>query len=198
MSLPQAHAGVNPPLQHQTILVLGDSISAGFGIDKEQGWVSLLANKLKKDHIKTTLINASISGETTSGGANRLKAILKKHKPSLVILELGGNDGLRGTPIKLMSQNLSYMIDLSQKSGAKVLLLGMRIPPNYGQTYSERFAKQYQQIASQYDVKLVPFLLHGIAGQAGMMQADGIHPTLSAQPIMMQSVWALLLPLIER
>jgi acyl-CoA thioesterase-1 len=198
LSLPQAHAGVNSPLQQQTILVLGDSISAGFGIDKEQGWVALLEKKLKDNDPQTMLINASISGETTSGGANRLKALLKKHKPSLVILELGGNDGLRGTPIKLMTQNLGYMIDLSRKTGAKVLLLGMRIPPNYGQTYSERFANQYQQLASDHNVKIVPFLLNGIAGQAGMMQADGIHPTMNAQPIMVRSVWTVLLSLIEK
>jgi acyl-CoA thioesterase-1 len=198
LSLPQAHAGVNSPLQQQTILVLGDSISAGFGIDKEQGWVALLENKLKDNNHQTILINASISGETTSGGANRLKALLNKHKPSLVILELGGNDGLRGTPIKLMTQNLGYMIDLSRKSGAKVLLLGMRIPPNYGQTYSERFANQYQQLASERNVKFVPFLLNGIVGQTGMMQADGIHPTMSAQPIMVRSVWTVLLPIIKK
>jgi len=197
LSLPQAHAGENSPLQQQTILVLGDSISAGYGIDKQQGWVALLEKKLKNNNPQTILINASISGETTSGGVNRLASILEKHQPSLVILELGGNDGLRGTPIKLISQNLTKMIKLSQKSGAKVLLLGMRIPPNYGKTYSERFANQYQQLVSDHKIKWVPFLLNGIAGQVGMMQADGIHPTKNAQPIMAQSVWQVLLPILE-
>jgi acyl-CoA thioesterase-1 len=197
LSLPQAHAGENSPLQHQTILVLGDSISAGFGIDKQQGWVALIEKKIKQEFPQYSLINASISGETTSGGANRLNALLIKHQPSLVILELGGNDGLRGTPIKLMSKNISRMISLSEKKGAQVLLLGMRIPPNYGQTYSELFANQYQLLASNHKVKLVPFLLEGIAGQAGMMQADGIHPTQNAQPIMVNSVWDALLSLIE-
>jgi acyl-CoA thioesterase-1 len=197
LSLPQAHAGENSPLQQQTILVLGDSISAGYGIDKQQGWVALLDKKLKDNNPQTILINASISGETTSGGVYRLAPILEKYQPSLVILELGGNDGLRGTPIKLISQNLSKMIKLSQEMGAKVLLLGMRIPPNYGKTYSERFANQYQQLASGHKIKWVPFLLSGIAGQVGMMQADGIHPTKNAQPIMTQSVWQELLPILE-
>ncbi|MFT6141607.1 MAG: acyl-CoA thioesterase-1 [Psychromonas sp.] len=196
LSLPQAHAGENSPLQQQTILVLGDSISAGFGIDKQQGWVALLEEQLKDEYPEYTVLNASISGETTSGGANRLKSILDKHSPNIVILELGGNDGLRGTPVKLMTQNLTYMIKLGQEAGAKVLLLGMRIPPNYGQRYSEMFANQYTLIAKDLKVKLVPFLLNGIAGQPGMMQADGIHPTKSAQPIMVQSVWQALKPLM--
>ena len=196
LSLPQAHAGENSPLQQQTILVLGDSISAGFGIDKQQGWVALLEKVLTQEYPQYALINASISGETTSGGANRLKAILEQHQPSLVILELGGNDGLRGTPIKLITQNLTTMIRLSQAQGAQVLLLGMRIPPNYGQRYSELFADQYQRLATELNISLVPFLLTGIAGQAGMMQADGVHPTQNAQPIMMKSVWQALKPLI--
>jgi acyl-CoA thioesterase-1 len=196
LSLPQAHAGENSPLQQQTILVLGDSISAGFGIDKQQGWVALLEKSLILKHPQYALINASISGETTSGGVNRLKSILDKHQPSLVILELGGNDGLRGTPVKLMTQNLTTMIKLSQEAGAKVLLLGMRIPPNYGQRYSELFAKQYQQLATDLNIALVPFLLNGIAGETGMMQADGIHPTQNAQPIMMKSVWLAIKPLM--
>jgi acyl-CoA thioesterase-1 len=197
LSLPQAHAGENSPLQQQTILVLGDSISAGFGIDKQLGWVALLEKELEQQYPHYTLINASISGETTSGGANRLKSLLEKYQPSLIILELGGNDGLRGTPIKLMTQNLTHMIKLSQESGAKVLLLGMRIPPNYGQKYSELFANQYSLLATELNVKSVKFLLSGIAGQAGMMQADGIHPTKNAQPIMMQSVWQALKPLLQ-
>jgi acyl-CoA thioesterase-1 len=196
LSLPQAHAGENSPLQQQTILVLGDSISAGYGIDKQQGWVALLEEQLMEEYPQYTVVNASISGETTSGGANRLQPLLDKHMPNIVILELGGNDGLRGAPIKLMTQNLTYMITLSQEAGAKVLLLGMRIPPNYGQRYSELFANQYTLIAKDLNVNLVSFLLQGIAGQPGMMQVDGIHPTQSAQPIMMRSVWQALKPLM--
>jgi acyl-CoA thioesterase-1 len=189
-------AGENSQSVQHTILVMGDSISAGFGIDKNQGWVNLLRQEMHKTYPNSHIINASISGETTSGGANRILSALEQHQPTHVIVELGGNDGLRGSPIKLMKQNLTRMIKLSQQAGAKVLLLGMRIPPNYGQTYSERFANQYQQLASDQQINLVPFLLTGIAGRAGMMQADGIHPTKDAQPLMMQSVWQQLMPLM--
>ncbi|NRA23389.1 MAG: arylesterase [Oleispira sp.] len=196
LSLPQAMAGENSQSTQHIILVMGDSISAGFGIAKEQGWVNLLRQKVTKSHPGSQVINASISGETTSGGANRIRSTLELHKPTLVIIELGGNDGLRGTPIKLMKKNLTRMINLSQRAGAKVLLLGMRIPPNYGQTYSERFSGQYKQLALEQQINLVPFLLTGIAGRAGMMQADGIHPTQNAQPLIMQSVWQQLMLLM--
>ncbi|MBQ0730843.1 MAG: arylesterase [Oleispira antarctica] len=196
LSLPQAYAGENSPLQQQTILIVGDSISAGLGIDKQQGWVALLENTLLQEYPQYTLINASISGETTSGGANRMQTMLEKHQPSIVILELGGNDGLRGTPTKLITKNLTYMINLSESMGAKTLLLGMRIPPNYGQRYSELFAQQYTQLATELNVTLVPFLLEGVAGEKGMMQADGIHPTEEAQPIMLKSVWEILKPMM--
>ena len=189
LSLPQAHAGENSESEQYTILIMGDSISAGFGIDKDDGWVALLDRKLEKKNNSYHVINASISGETSSGGANRINKLLKQHKPNLVILELGGNDGLRGSPIKLIKKNLSYVIDQSQQSEADVLLLGMRIPPNYGQTYSELFYEQYQELASQHRVSIVPFLLEGIAGIDGMMQSDGIHPTQSAQPIMLNRVY---------
>lgn len=194
LSLPYASAGENSQLAQQTILILGDSISAGFGIDKDKGWVALLDKQLKLEQQNSQIINASISGETTSGGANRIKALLNKHKPSLVIIELGGNDGLRGTPIKLIKQNLNFMITQSQQAGAKVALLGMRIPPNYGQRYSELFASQYQQLALENNILFVPFLLNGIAAQPGMMQADGIHPTLQAQAIMKEQVWSIIKP----
>lgn len=196
LSLPQAYAGENSPLQQQTILIVGDSISAGLGIDKQQGWVALLENTLLQEYPQYTLINASISGETTSGGANRMQTMLEKHQPSIVILELGGNDGLRGTPTKLITKNLTYMINLSESMGAKTLLLGMRIPPNYGQRYSELFAQQYTQLATELNVTLLPFLLEGVAGEKGMMQADGIHPTEEAQPIMLKSVWEILKPMM--
>ncbi len=189
LSLPQAHAEENSQFTQHTILIMGDSISAGFGIDKQLGWVALLEKQLKTQSASHHIINASISGETTSGGANRIAKLLQQHNPSLVIIELGGNDGLRGSPIKLIKQNLSYMISESQQSGAEVLLLGMKIPPNYGQTYSELFARQYQELAATHNIKLVPFLLQGIAGIEGMMQADGIHPTQPAQAIMLKNVY---------
>lgn len=189
LSLPQAQAGENSASKQFTILIMGDSISAGFGIDKEKGWVALLENKLAQESTQYTIINASISGETTSGGANRIAKLLKQHMPNLVIIELGGNDGLRGSPIRLIRKNLSHMVKQSKQSSAEVLLLGMRIPPNYGATYSELFANQYQQLASEHNIPYVPFLLQGIAGVNGMMQADGIHPTEPAQIIMLNWVY---------
>jgi acyl-CoA thioesterase-1 len=190
LSLPQAQARENSSSEQYTILIMGDSISAGFGIDKQKGWVALLEQKLTKESThQYTIINASISGETSSGGANRITKLLKQHQPNLVIIELGGNDGLRGSPIKLIKQNLSYMVQQSKLSSSDVLLLGMRIPPNYGQTYSQMFADQYPQLASKHNIALVPFLLKGIAGVAGMMQADGIHPTEPAQMIMLKWVY---------
>lgn len=193
LSLPQAFATENSQSTKHSILIVGDSISAGFGIDKTQGWVALLEQTLQSPdsnhpYRNAQVINASISGETTSGGANRIKGLLDRYDPSLVILELGGNDGLRGTPIKLMKKNLSYIIQQSQNSGAEVLLLGMRIPPNYGQTYSTLFAQQFQQLAHTHKVESVPFLLQDVVTVKNMMQADGIHPTQQAQPILLNWV----------
>ena len=189
LSLPQAQAGENSQSKQYTVLIMGDSISAGFGIDKQHGWVALLDDKLKQQNPNYAIINASISGETTSGGANRIGNLLEQYMPNLVIIELGGNDGLRGSPIKLIKQNLSYMIQQSQQSAADVLLLGMRIPPNYGQTYSQLFAQQYQELATKHETAIVPFLLKDIAGIDGMMQADGIHPTQAAQITMLNWVY---------
>lgn len=189
LSLPQAQAGENSQSKQYTILIMGDSISAGFGIDKQQGWVALLEDELKEQNPRYHVINASITGETTSGGANRIGKLLLQYKPNLVVIELGGNDGLRGSPIKLIKQNLSYMIEQSQQLQADVLLLGMRIPPNYGQTYSELFAQQYQDLATKYKTSIVPFLLKDIAGISGLMQPDGIHPTQAAQVIMLKWVY---------
>lgn len=192
LSLPHALAAENTLSQQQSILIMGDSISAGFGIDQEQGWVNLLITRLNTLETPYNVINASISGETSRGGANRIKPLLKQHNPDLVIIELGGNDGLRGSPIKGITKNLDYMIQQSQSSGARVLLLGMQIPPNYGQSYSRLFAEQYKKLALERNVSLIPFFLKGIAAEPGMMQADGIHPTAKAQPLMMESVWRLL------
>ncbi|HTF94772.1 MAG TPA: arylesterase [Cellvibrio sp.] len=169
------------------ILVMGDSLSAGYGIDIQQGWVSLLEKELNKTR-NIQVINASVSGETTSGGKTRLPALLSEHKPSVVILELGGNDGLRGQPLKLLEKNLQIMIDASKNSGAKVILAGMQIPPNYGPRYSNEFKKLYSTLAEKNQSGLIIFLLEGIGGKAELMQRDGIHPTAEAQPIIMKNV----------
>ncbi|HEY8938706.1 MAG TPA: arylesterase [Cellvibrio sp.] len=168
------------------ILVLGDSLSAGYGIDIQQGWVSLLQKELTKSH-KVQVINASVSGETSSGGKTRLPALLTEHKPDVVILELGGNDGLRGQPLKLLEKNLQIMIDASKNSGAKVILAGMQIPPNYGPRYSSEFKTLYVNLAEKNESGLIPFLLEGIGGKAELMQRDGIHPTAEAQSIIVNN-----------
>ncbi len=169
------------------ILVMGDSLSAGYGIDLKQGWVSLLEEELTKEH-KVQIINASVSGETTSGGKSRLPALLSEHQPGIVILELGGNDALRGQPLKILEQNLQSMIDASQKANARVLLAGMQIPPNYGARYSSQFKALFPTLAEKNSIALVPFLLEGVGGNAELMQRDGIHPTADAQPIIAKNV----------
>jgi acyl-CoA thioesterase-1 len=179
-----------------TVLVVGDSISAALGLDTRQGWVSLLQNRLQEGGFAHQVVNASISGDTSSGGLVRLPALLAQHRPQLVIIELGGNDGLRGQPPAQLQQNLARMVDASTAAGAKVLLLGMRLPPNYGQRYTQAFAQVFSDVAADKRVPLVPFLLEGIGGVPGMMQADGIHPTVAAQPQMLQNVWPALEPLL--
>jgi acyl-CoA thioesterase-1 len=182
-------------VQATTILVLGDSISAGYGLEKlDQSWVALLREKLKPRGI--SIVNASISGETTAGGVARIDDLLKRHKPSIVILELGGNDGLRGLSPKQMESNLGAMIERSKAARAKVLLLGMKIPPNYGKRYADLFQKVYPDLARRYDVVLVPFLLEGVGGQEQLMQPDGIHPNLDAQAILLAQVWEKLEPML--
>ncbi|WP_148253196.1 arylesterase [Aidingimonas lacisalsi] len=176
------------------LLVVGDSLSAAYGIDKEDGWVSLLAERLGD---QASVINASISGETTSGGAERLPDLLRQHEPEIVLLELGGNDGLRGLPPGQMRSNLADMIERSQSFGAEVLLLGIDIPPNYGQAYRDAFQTVYSELSDEYDVPLVPFLLQDIATQEALMQEDGIHPTAKAQPTIIDNVWPTLEPLLE-
>lgn len=173
--------------EQTTILVMGDSLSAGYGIDLEKGWVSLLEKELTKKN-SVQIINASVSGETTSGGTSRLPALLAKHQPDIVILELGGNDALRGQPLKLLEKNLQIMIDASKKNNAKVLLTGMQIPPNYGARYSNQFKAIYPKLAEKNTIQLVPFLLEGIGGNAELMQRDGIHPTAEAQPIIVDNI----------
>ncbi|WP_253449013.1 arylesterase [Pseudomonas nitroreducens] len=180
----------------QTLLVVGDSISAGLGLDTSLGWVSLLDKRLKEQGFDYQVVNASISGDTTAGGLARLPALLSEQKPKLVVIELGGNDGLRGMAPAQLQQNLSGMVEQSRKSGAKVILLGMRLPPNYGQRYTDAFAKVFDSVASQQKIPLVPFFLEGVGGVQGMMQADGIHPAVAAQPKLLDNVWPALKPLL--
>ncbi|MFV3370266.1 arylesterase [Pseudomonas sp. NY15435] len=180
----------------QTLLVVGDSISAGLGLDTSLGWVSLLDKRLKEQGFDYQVVNASISGDTTAGGLARLPALLSEQKPKLVVIELGGNDGLRGMAPAQLQQNLNAMVQQSQKSGAKVMLLGMRLPPNYGQRYTDAFAKVFDSVASEQKVPLVPFFLEGVGGVQDMMQADGIHPAVAAQPKLLDNVWPTLKPLL--
>ncbi|KIQ00792.1 MULTISPECIES: arylesterase [Pseudomonas] len=182
--------------QAGTVLVVGDSISAAFGMDTRQGWVHLLDERLQSEGFEHRLVNASISGDTSAGGAARLPALLAEHKPDLVVVELGGNDGLRGLPPSQLQQNLASMIDASREAGAKVLLLGMRIPPNYGERYTSAFAKVYDDLAAEKDVPLVPFLLEGVGGVDTLMQDDGVHPAVEAQPMLLENVWPTLKPLL--
>lgn len=175
------------------VMVVGDSLSAGYGIDVQKGWVALLDQALtKKETIK--IINASVSGETTTGGKARLPQLLKTHQPHIVILELGGNDGLRGQPIGMIKKNLQEMINLINESGAKTLLVGIQIPPNYGERYTQLFTAIYPQLATDNKIPLVPFLLEGIATHPELMQKDGIHPTEAAQPQVLANV----LPHLEK
>lgn len=180
--------------QRPTLLVMGDSLSAAYGIEQEMGWVTLLAERLDGE---AQVINVSISGETTSGGAQRLANIIGQRQPDIVLLELGGNDGLRGLPPAQMRSNLAGMIEQSQQAGADVLLLGIDIPPNYGQAYRDAFTGVFHSLADEYDVPLVPFLLEDVALNEQLMQDDGIHPTAAAQPIILDNVWPALEPLLD-
>ena len=172
----------------QKILVLGDSISAAYGMSLEQGWVAQLANTLREQEPPYTVVNASISGETTGGGLRRLPALLQEHNPGLVIIELGANDGLRGFPLQTLAGNLTQLVTLSQDNGAKVILLPMEIPPNYGPRYTKGFRETFQSVAAATDSVLAPFLLNDIATDPKLMQADGLHPTVEAQPLILQNV----------
>ena len=182
--------------ERPVILVLGDSLSAEYGLQRGQGWVQLLANQLQQSGSKYTVVNASISGETTSGGRSRLPSLLKQHRPSIVIIELGANDGLRGLPVAGMQANLSAMIRASQAAGARVLVAGIRIPPNYGREYTERFYGAFASVSKQHNTTLVPFLLEGFSDSADFFQADRIHPSAQAQARILQTVWPVLEPMI--
>jgi len=173
----------------KTVLVLGDSLSAEYGLARNTGWVPLLEKRLEAEKIDAHVVNASISGETTSGGRSRLPALLDQHRPSVVVIELGANDGLRGLPAASAEDNLRAMIRAAQQADAKVLLTGMRIPPNYGREYTEKFSAMYAKLSRETKVPLVPFLLEGIADQPQLFQADRLHPLAEAQPIILNNVW---------
>ena len=177
----------------KTIMILGDSLSAGYGLNPQQGWVALLQQRLNQQFPKQhQVVNASVSGETTSGALARLPRLLQTHKPDVVVIELGGNDGLRGQPPQMIQKNLAQLIQQSQKSQAKVVLLGMKIPPNYGAAYSQAFEKNYQILSQQYKVKLHPFFMNGIAGNKNLMQKDLIHPNAVAQKILLDNAYPLI------
>ncbi|WP_137718287.1 arylesterase [Methylobacillus flagellatus] len=182
----------------QTVLVFGDSLSAAYRMPVEQGWVALLQQRIKQRGFAHQVVNASVSGETTRGGLTRLPAALKAHQPSTVILELGANDGLRGLPMKDMEDNLRSMIRSSQQAGATVVLVGMRIPPNYGLRYSLDFMQTYSKLAMEFGLPLVPFMLEGIAGDRALNQADGIHPNAQAQGLILERIWPVLEPQLRK
>ena len=178
--------------------MFGDSLSAAYGIAAQRGWVALLAERLERERLDYSVVNASISGETTAGGRSRLPEALARHKPSILVLELGANDGLRGLPVAEMRKNLETMIRQAKKAGAQVLLVGMRMPPNYGPEYEREFAAAFGALAKQQRTALVPFLLEGLAEDLGKFQPDRIHPTAEAQPILLDNVWKALRPLLRR
>jgi acyl-CoA thioesterase-1 len=180
-----------------SIVVLGDSLSAEYGLDRDTGWVALMRKRLAQSAPDYNVVNASISGETTTGGKTRLPAILARVHPGAVIVELGANDALRGIPLTLSRSNLGSIIESSQAAGAKVLVIGMRIPPNYGPDYSEKFFQTFAELAKQYDTAYVPFLLDGLVDDPSLFQADQIHPTAAGQPRMLDNVWPALKPLLK-
>lgn len=173
----------------KTVLVVGDSLSAEYGIARGAGWVALLEQKMKNEKIDARVVNASISGETTSGGKARLPALLGQHKPDLVVIELGANDGLRGLPVPSAEANLRAMIAAAQAQKARVLLVGMRMPPNYGRAYTERFFGMFQTVATSTKSPLVPFMLEGVADKPALFQQDRLHPTAQAHPIILNNIW---------
>lgn len=177
-------------------MVLGDSLSTSYGFERERGWVSLLAQRLERTHPGYRVVNASISGETTSGARARLPEALERHRPDVVIVELGGNDGLRGIPLAETRRHLDAILEMLRERDITVLLAGMQLPPNYGPRYTEVFANMYRELAADTGVALVPFLLEGVATDAALMQSDGIHPRARAQPRILANVWPHLEPLL--
>lgn len=192
-SLPLAAASAE-----KSILVLGDSLSAAYGLARERGWVALLEERLKRERLDYSVVNASISGDTTGGARARLQPLLDKHRPTVVVIELGGNDGLRGLPVTQMRSNLSAIIRDAQTVGARVVLVGVKLPPNYGEVYTSAFEAAYRELAKTHRVPLVPFILEDFADKPEFFQPDRIHPTAEAQPLMLDRVWGGLKPLLHR
>ena len=181
-----------------TILVFGDSLSAGYGLPQERSWPSLLEKRLRDDNLDYRVANASISGETTAGGVTRIEGALRTHRPDIVVLELGANDGLRGQSVEVMRRNLEAMIDASRRAKAQVLLVGMRLPPNYGTAYTEKFQQAYGELARSKKIAFVPFLFEGFAEETRYFQPDRVHPTSEAQALMLETVWKGLRPLLRK
>jgi len=180
-----------------TLLVFGDSLSAAYGIGQQAGWVALLQERLRQKRLDYTVINASVSGETTSGGAARIAAALAAHKPAIMVVALGANDGLRGLPLAQMRENLAVILRAAQKSGSRVLLTGMKMPPNYGPQYTRDFEQAYVALARQFKCALVPFLLDGVAGKRELFLEDNLHPNAQAQPVVLENVWKQLAPMLK-
>ena len=188
---------LTPLAMARTLLVVGDSISAGYGLAEGQGWVRLLERRLQEQQLDYQVVNASISGDTTAGGLARLPRLLADHRPEVVAIELGGNDGLRGQPLAQFERNLTALVEQAKARGARVLLLGMRLPPNYGPRYTDGFAQVYTDVAKAQQVALVPFLLEGVGGDPAYMQPDGIHPQANAQQRLLDNAWPQLQPLLR-
>jgi acyl-CoA thioesterase-1 len=180
------------------ILVVGDSLSAAFGIELSDGWVALLQDRLTAEGYEYRVVNASISGDTTGGGLRRLPRALERHRPAITVLELGGNDGLRATPVAVIRDNLKRMIELSKAAGSQVILAGMQLPPNYGATYTAAFAAVYPELAAEFDVTLIPFLMDGVALQPELLLPDLIHPNTEGQPVLLDNAWTVLQPMLAR
>ena len=180
----------------RSILVFGDSLSAAHGLRPDQGWVALLARRLRSEGYRYRITNASVSGETTAGGLVRLPHALKAHRPGILILELGANDGLRGLPLTLAEKNLAAMVRMAQAAGVRVLLVGMLIPPNYGPRYAQAFADMYPALARRYQLRLVPFLLDKVALHRRLMQPDGLHPDARGEPLVLDTLWPYLKPML--
>jgi acyl-CoA thioesterase I len=189
-----AYAETTKPI----ILIYGDSLSAAYGLSQKDGWVSLLSQRLEKNNFPHKVINASISGETTFGGATRIDNALKQHRPAIIIVELGGNDGLRGLPLTDSKSNLEKILRASTKANIRVLLVGMRLPPNYGRDYTEKFHAMYGTLAKQFKAELVPFMLEGVADSRENFQPDNIHPTAKVQPKILDNIWQPLLALLVK
>lgn len=184
--------------ENPKIMIYGDSLSAAYGIPQQKGWASLLQQKLVSEHYQYDVVNASISGETTSGGVSRIRNALSQIKPNIIILELGANDGLRGLPIESMIANLNTIIQEGKKSGAKILLVGMKIPPNYGPQYTKLFSQSYLKLSQEHQIPLVPFMLENIAAKTNLIQDDGLHPNAIAQPLVLDNIWSQLKILLKK